>query len=163
MANNQQNIQLVGIDNGNGCVTPSLETLNDGTYPLMRTVNLVVSRLNISNPAVQAVLWTIFADRNLETLQNAGFAGYTLDELINKRDRVQMLFNSASAAAIFAPPIIIDPSDAPVIVPDGAVTPEVTPEATAEMTPEATLETTLEVTLEATAESTPETTPQVTP
>ncbi|MBZ0289061.1 MAG: phosphate-binding protein, partial [Anaerolineae bacterium] len=57
LANNQQRIQLVGVNGGNGCVAPSEATINDGTYPLTRASKLLVNTKSLTRSEVQSFLW----------------------------------------------------------------------------------------------------------
>jgi len=52
---NKDKIKLVAIDNGNGCVLPSNETVINGTYqPLSRPLFIYVKRTSADRPEVQA-------------------------------------------------------------------------------------------------------------
>lgn len=48
-------VKLLDIDGGEGCVTPSRDTIADGSYPLSRTLYIYVNTGNVAtNPALQA-------------------------------------------------------------------------------------------------------------
>ncbi len=118
LANNQQNVQLVALNNGSGCVQPSEATIQDSTYPLTQTVMLVADQASLVNDAVRALLWLFFEDSNRNNLQNAGFVGITNEQLLATRTRLITAFAEAEALAAAA---------------------QATPEASdAEATPEAT-------------------------
>lgn len=102
LANNQERIQLVSIDSGAGCVAPSLETFKDGTYPLTRSVQLIVSNTALQSQAVQSLLWLIFSDENFSLLENSGYVGLAFGDLPNIRDSLQSIFVAADAAAAAA-------------------------------------------------------------
>ena len=52
---NQDRLKLVEIDNGDGCVAPSEETISDGSYaPLSRPEFIYVKTTSLDNPAVRA-------------------------------------------------------------------------------------------------------------
>ncbi len=54
---NKDKIKLVAIDNGNGCVLPSEETVTKGTYqPLSRPLFIYVKRTSADRPEVQAFI-----------------------------------------------------------------------------------------------------------
>jgi phosphate transport system substrate-binding protein len=54
---NQDRLRLVGVDAGGGCVTPSAETIDDGTYvPLSRPLFVYVSRAALGRDEVVAYL-----------------------------------------------------------------------------------------------------------
>lgn len=60
---NQDRLKLVEIDGGGGCVAPSAETIQDGTYePLSRSMYLYVSHESVARPEVGAFLTFWFED-----------------------------------------------------------------------------------------------------
>lgn len=144
--NNQQNIQLVAVDSGNGCVTPSVETISDGSYSLTRSVNVLVNENSLNNEAVKAFVWFLFSDANFNGVKINGFVNLELASYAEFRETLQTKFDELAAAAA-APTVPEAPAEA---------TAEATEEATAEATAEATEEATAEATEEATAEATPE-------
>lgn len=148
LANNQERIQLVGVDAGSGCVVPSEATISDGTYPLIRNTQLLVKTASLTNPAVQSFLWFLASDNNYGQFEDVGLIGVNFGSLPALRQTLQKAFLDAAATAQTA----------------AEATPEATSEATAEtpttdVTAEATVdalatEATAEATLEATAEAT---------
>jgi hypothetical protein len=97
LENNQERIQLVGVDAGSGCVTPSIETINDGSYVLTNDLNIVVSQTGLQNNLVQSLLWFIFSDANYSLIEGAGIVGVSFGELPAVRDALQTAFNEAAA------------------------------------------------------------------
>jgi len=120
LENEQQNVQLVAVNAGEGCVVPSLETIQDGSYTLARETTMLVNYAALATPETQAVVWTIFDDANYSTVNNLGYIGLSERELDNFQEELLAEFDAAEAAL--------------------AAAPESTPEATAEaeVTPEAT-------------------------
>lgn len=54
---NKDKLKLVAVDGGSGCVTPSPETIKNGTYkPLSRPLLIYISRKAMARPEVQAFL-----------------------------------------------------------------------------------------------------------
>ena len=52
---NEDSLNAVAVDNGEGCVAPSEETIQDGTYaPLSRPLYIYVSEASLARPEVQA-------------------------------------------------------------------------------------------------------------
>lgn len=50
-----ERLKLVAVDSGNGCVLPSHETINDGTYaPLSRALFIYVNKASLDRPEVRA-------------------------------------------------------------------------------------------------------------
>ncbi len=51
---NQSRVKLIGVDAGQGCVSPDLETIETGRYaPLSRPLFLYVNRAALAEPAVE--------------------------------------------------------------------------------------------------------------
>lgn len=64
---NQDKLNLVSVDAGDGCVAPSKETIQDGSYkPLSRPLFMYVSTAAIKKPQVKAFLDDVIA--NQETI-----------------------------------------------------------------------------------------------
>jgi phosphate transport system substrate-binding protein len=60
---NQDRLKLVEVDGGDGCVSPSPETIQDGSYaPLSRPMYIYVSHDSLARLEVQAYLTFWFAD-----------------------------------------------------------------------------------------------------
>lgn len=56
-SNNAERLKLVAVDGGNGCVTPSDQTISDGSYaPLSRPLYVYVRHASLSRPEVKAYL-----------------------------------------------------------------------------------------------------------
>ncbi len=118
-------IQLVGVDAGSGCVTPSAATVADSTYALARPLLLLINRLSLARTEVQSLIWTLVSDENYSQLSGAGYVGLSFADLPALRDQLQQTFVLAAEEAAQA-----------ALTPEA--TPEATAEATAEVTPEAT-------------------------
>jgi ABC-type phosphate transport system substrate-binding protein len=138
LENNQQRIQLVGINTGSGCVVPSEETISNGTYPLIRDTQLLVKTTSLNNIPVQSLLWFLASDSNFGEFEKAGLMGVNFGSLPRLRQTLQKAYLDAASAAVQQA--------------------EATAEATGEVTAEATLESTAAVTSDASAEATIETT-----
>ena len=50
---NQDRLRLVAVDGGEGCVLPSDETIEDGSYPLARPLLIYVNRARLAEPVVR--------------------------------------------------------------------------------------------------------------
>ncbi len=54
---NQDKLGLIGVDGGDGCVKPSNETIQDGTYkPLARPLFMYPSDKSLARPEVKAFM-----------------------------------------------------------------------------------------------------------
>jgi phosphate transport system substrate-binding protein len=116
LANNQERIQLVGVNGGSGCVLPSAETIGDGTYPITRSARLLVNTKSLTKVPVQSFLWYLAEDDNYAQLENAGFIGVNFGDFPALRETLQKAYLDAQIAQAEA-------------------TPEATAEGTAEATP----------------------------
>lgn len=93
----QAGIQLVAVDAGNGCVTPSVETVKDGSYPLARAITLKVTEKAIESEPTKSLLWLLFADTNFSSLALNGFTGVTLGDFALTREALLAKFDEATA------------------------------------------------------------------
>lgn len=122
LRNNQQNIQLLSVDGGAGCVQPSEESILDGSYVLSKTSQLLVKQDSVANVTVQSLLWSLYSENFLLQLESGGYIGQGIDDIADIRSNLVQQFALAQEA-------------------QAAQVPEVTPEPGAEQTPEATPET----------------------
>ena len=100
--NNQENIQLVAVDSGDGCVTPSEETITDSSYPLTRSEFITVSTASLATEPVQSFVWFMFSDANHPLFELNGLVGVPFEELSALRDELQTVYDDAVAAAAAA-------------------------------------------------------------
>jgi phosphate transport system substrate-binding protein len=76
---NQDKLKLVAIDdgdpsNGDGCITPSAETVNDGTYqPLARPEFIYVKKEALARPEVQSFVDFYLDPANSELVSEVGY------------------------------------------------------------------------------------------
>lgn len=136
------NVQVLGVDAGSGCVTPSVTTIADGTYALSRPLDLIVNRLSMARQEVQSLLWFMASDANYSLLASNGVVGLSFSDLPALRERLQQLFVQAAEEVAQA---AADAANA---------TPEATAEATAEATSDAPEAAATEPAPELTAEAT---------
>lgn len=151
LENQQERIQLVAVDGGNGCITPSEETIADGTYPLTLSGAMIVKQDALTRTEIQSFLWYLASDENFSLIEQSELIGLGFGDLPALRETLQNAFAEAQIAALEV---------------GSEATPEATGEATAsapDSTVEATSEATAEATLEATSEATPEATAEATP
>jgi phosphate transport system substrate-binding protein len=79
--------KAVAIDGGNGCITPSIETIADGTYPLSRPLFIYPNNAKAdSNPAVQAWVDFYLSDAGIANVTDVGYVALPADELQATRD-----------------------------------------------------------------------------
>ncbi len=99
LANDQQRIQLVAVGGADGCVTPSEDTIADGSYALTRSIRLAISMRALERVEVQSYLWFIFQDRRFAQLEQLEFAALSLRDLSNIRETLQTAYEAANTAA----------------------------------------------------------------
>lgn len=95
--NQQANIQVVAVDGGAGCVTPSPATIEDGSYALARQANLLILQESLSDINTQSYLWTLYGADNWLNVEREGFVGLTALELPAVRQTLQRWFIEAEA------------------------------------------------------------------
>ncbi|MFN8379044.1 MAG: substrate-binding domain-containing protein [Anaerolineae bacterium] len=100
----QTGVQLVSVDGGNGCVAPSEEAFEAGTYPLWQPLSLYVNPVSLTKPAVQAALWYLLSDENYALLSAADLVGLPFAQLAPTRYQLQDAFTSAAEVVAEATP-----------------------------------------------------------
>lgn len=96
--NNKEKLKLVGIDAGKGCVQPSVETINNGTYqPLARPEFIYVKKSAATRPEVQAFVNFHLAPENQELVSEVGYVPIPNDLLTE----VQARYKSGTVGSIF--------------------------------------------------------------
>jgi phosphate transport system substrate-binding protein len=70
----QDRMKAIGIDAGKGCVTPSAETIEDGTYPFSRSLYVYVSKPAMAdNPAVSSFVDLYLSPEGVAKVSEAGY------------------------------------------------------------------------------------------
>ncbi len=131
--NEQANIQLVAVDSGNGCVAPSEDSIEDGSYPYVQSTEWLLTQNALANITVQSVLWTAFSDENFNALDRIGFVGLDFGDLPAIRDELQRQFGLAEEAVLASQPDVETTQEAPDIeatdeAPDAEATEETSDE-----------------------------------
>jgi phosphate transport system substrate-binding protein len=122
----QANIQLVGVNTGNaGCVAPSLATINDGSYPLQRQMEIIISQTALRRAEVQSFLWYLFSDEQQTRFAISQIIGPAIGDLPDLRDDLQAAYDAAGAAALVptALPTLEGTPGTPAPTPAGTATP----------------------------------------
>ena len=77
---NQDRLKVLGIDGGNGCVLPSDQTIEDGTYsPLSRPLFVYVKHSALQRPAVRAYV-TYMLENAPELVPSTGYHALRADQ-----------------------------------------------------------------------------------
>ncbi len=92
---NSDTITGLEIDSGNGCVAPSADTVQDGTYtPLARPLFVYPSADALKKPEFDAFMEYYLENIN-SVAENIGFIGLTDDQLTENQDKLNKLVDSA--------------------------------------------------------------------
>jgi len=94
----QANLRLFQINNGETCITPSLETITNGDYPYTEVTSIVVDNNRLNDQGLVSVLWFMFSDENFQLLEDAGFIGLTANDLPAIREQLQDTYDAFAAA-----------------------------------------------------------------
>jgi phosphate transport system substrate-binding protein len=86
---NQGKVKAIAVDGGEGCVEPSVETAQNGTYaPLSRPLFVYVKRESLERPAVEAFVGYVL-DNESEIAEAARFVPLTDEQLTEARDSLE--------------------------------------------------------------------------
>ena len=86
---NQDKLKLVAVDSGNGCVLPTSENIQNGTYsPLSRPLFIYVSKQSLERPEVKAFV-EFYLDNAAELAQEVGYIKLGDAEYAANRDSIQ--------------------------------------------------------------------------
>jgi phosphate transport system substrate-binding protein len=90
-------VKIVQIDGGDGCVEPTRDTIADGSYPLSRTLYIYVNKAKISeSPAVKAFVDYYMTDTGVVTaVQETGYVELPADQV----EAIRSTWESESAGA----------------------------------------------------------------
>lgn len=84
---NADKLKLVGVDNGNGGVLPTLETVKEGVYtPLSRPIFIYVSSKSVVRPEVQAFV-NFYMENTPELSKEVGYIPMTTEEYQVQKDK----------------------------------------------------------------------------
>ena len=86
---NQDKLKLVAVDSGNGCVQPTSETIENGSYsPLSRPLFIYVSKASMERPEVKAFV-EFYLDNAAELAQEVGYIRLGEAEYASYRDMIK--------------------------------------------------------------------------
>lgn len=95
-------VRLLQIDSGAGCITPSEETLLDGSYPFAFTSYLVYSDAALEDLSTAGLVWYLYEDPRLNVLSEKGLAGFNSNMLAAEREALFTQIEDAQARAVEA-------------------------------------------------------------
>lgn len=100
---NREKLKLIGVDNGNGAVLPSFETVKEGEYaPLSRPVFIYVSSKAVQNPAVVAFV-DFYLETAAELAQDVGYIALTEAEYQEQKEKFANFVEEHATAGDEAP------------------------------------------------------------
>lgn len=99
LANEQERIQLVAVNGGEGCITPDMSTISSGEYPLSRSLHLIINQAALERIDVQSFLWFMFGEDRFGTFERQNIDTLTLRDLADIRDRLQDEYDRAAEIA----------------------------------------------------------------
>ena len=80
---NREKLRLVAIDNGHGCVAPSMQTVEDATYqPLSRPLFIYVSQTAATRREVSAFARFFVAPERAESVRDVGYVSVSTASLL---------------------------------------------------------------------------------
>jgi phosphate transport system substrate-binding protein len=86
---NADAVSIVAIDSGAGCITPSDETVSDGSYtPLSRPLFVYVNKANYAENAALASFAKFLVANSGEAAATAGFIGLTADQTARAEEQL---------------------------------------------------------------------------
>ena len=86
---NQARLNAVSIDDGNGCVAPTPETIRDGSYaPLSRPLFIYVNTEHLERPEVRAFV-DYYLDNAGQLAAEVGYVALTDAEYAQSRAKIQ--------------------------------------------------------------------------
>lgn len=84
---NSEAVKALAIDGGEGCVTPTSETVSDGTYPISRPLFIYPNLGHAAeNPAISAYVDFYLSDAGIANVTEVGYVALPADELTATRD-----------------------------------------------------------------------------
>ncbi len=96
---NQDALNLVGVDGGSGCVKPDATTIQDGSYkPLSRPIFMYPSDKALQRPEVKAFMEYVI-DNQAEIAQNAQIVPMTPEQAAESKAEVDKLAGVGSGGA----------------------------------------------------------------
>lgn len=94
-AENREQLRIVPVDAGSGPVTPSDETVADGSYPLARPLYIYVAMASLSRPQVAEYMRFYLSDAGIPLVADVGYTNIPASEL----DASRAALEAAIAAA----------------------------------------------------------------
>jgi len=79
-------VKILQVDEGSGCVAPSRDTIADQSYQLSRTLYVYVNKAKISDPAIKAFVDYYLSDSGIvDAVQQTGYVDLPSDQIESSR------------------------------------------------------------------------------
>ena len=93
-------VKILQVDEGDGCVAPSRDTIADQSYPLSRTLFIYVNKAKISDPAIKAFVDYYVSDNGIKTaVQQTGYVDLPDDQIASTRSTWESAASGASGGS----------------------------------------------------------------
>lgn len=87
---NKEQLKLIAVDNGHGCITPNSQTVADGTYqPLTRPLFVYVNLVAAARPEVKAFTRFYLAPESTKTVAKVGYIPLPAAALVTQASRFE--------------------------------------------------------------------------
>ena len=75
-------VKILQVDGGDGCVEPTRDTIADQSYPLSRTLYIYVNKAKVSDPAIKAFVDYYLSDTGIvDAVQQTGYVDLPDDQM----------------------------------------------------------------------------------
>ena len=79
-------VKILQVDGGDGCIEPTRDTIADQSYPLSRTLYVYVNKAKVSDPAIKAFVDYYLTDSGIVTaVQQTGYVDLPSDQIESSR------------------------------------------------------------------------------
>jgi phosphate transport system substrate-binding protein len=79
-------VKILEVDGGSGCIAPSRDTIADQSYPLSRTLYIYVNKAKLSDPAIKAFVDYYLSDSGIvDAVQQTGYVDLPSDQIESTR------------------------------------------------------------------------------
>ena len=79
-------VKILEVDEGSGCMAPSRDTIADQSYPLSRTLYIYVNKAKLSDPAIKAFVDYYLSDSGIvDAVQQTGYVDLPSDQIESSR------------------------------------------------------------------------------
>ena len=79
-------VKILQVDEGSGCIAPSRDTIADQSYPLSRTLYIYINKAKVSDPAIKAFVDYYMSDTGVvDAVQQTGYVDLPSDQIESSR------------------------------------------------------------------------------